>query len=611
MNKLIPHQEERDLAAFYFYNPSFERLPLEKFADHKARSILETLSKMEGDGIAVHPLAFTTAIYKMERLPCDAGVLNAEVIASEAHSWTPAIAETASQAVNEAAERRELEHGLQVAFARLNANEPIANILNALPHHSPPNTVIEDVDELKTCPIEFLDGLIAGDMAREIARVAAVPESLAVAAVLGVASGAIGAGLRVRTWAGETGANLWFLCIARSGTGKDRAMNIAAEPIFALERERTAAWREDVVPDLEADMRIVKAELGELDKALKKDFEPEVKAQLKDAERRRAGIEDKLESEPCLTVGDTTKEAFSLALSRQPGEAAFAISAEARGILDVIAGRYSTSGDEDLWLAGFSGTPVKVNRIGRKTVTLRRPCISALLMIQPDAFRRAAARPEMAESGFLPRFLPFDAKARPQRVADVIEALDEITAGTWRARIEELVISFRDAGENPIIIEMEPGALSLLKVFANETAVRRDLDLADLDAFAARWAEIACKLALILHAIEHGAEAARRPVSAIAATRAYQIVEWFASECADLLGDVREVKQRERRDRLRDLLENSDNGEITCRNLERRHGFPRVEVERILPKIGGRIEMKAGDRGRPSLVAKIVKGLKP
>jgi hypothetical protein len=460
-------------------------------------------------------------------------------------------------------------------------------------------------------PIEALDGLIAGDMVKEISCAAQVPEALAAAAVLGVASGAIGAGLRCTTYRGTTSANLWFLAVARSGTGKDECLKRAAAPLYDLEERRAETWKTDIVPDLEADLRIAKNNLAALEKALKDDQGPEMKTAIRDAERERARLEDALSHEPIIAIGDVTKEALGVLLSRQPGEAALCVNAEARGILDVIGGRYSATGDEDLWLAAFSGGAVKVNRIGRKSITLRRPCLAACLMVQPDSFARAAARPEMAESGFLPRFLPFDAKARPRRIENGVTDIAPDTAEAWRELIEELVDTFRDSGDSPVTVSMEPEATRLMNDYANELADRRELDLADLDAYAARWAEIACRLALVLHAIEHGPRSATLTVSAITATRAHRLVEWFSVEAADLLGDLRENRRRDRRDKLERLLEGADDRTMTTRDLTRRHGFSLSEIEDLLPKIGGEIKTKQSDRGRPSTVAALVKTPKP
>jgi hypothetical protein len=373
-----------------------------------------------------------------------------------------------------------------------------------------------------------------------------------------------------------------------------------------LERDRIEAWRADTVPNLEADLRIVKVELTTLDKAIKGNADLETKQAIKEAERRRAEIEEALVTEPCLTVADVTKEALAVTLSRQPGEAVFALSAEARGIMDIVAGRYSKCGDEDLWLAGFSGGAVKVNRINRKPLALRSPRIAALLMIQPDAFNRAAGNPAMAESGFLPRFLPFDAKAKPQYAREQIEHVDAAIADKWGALIEGLVLNYRDNGEG-VLVRLDDRAKRLLMDYANLLVDRRNDDLRDLDAFAARWAEIACRLALVLHAIKHGAEAANVPITEDTASRAVRIVKWYSNETADLLGDLRESRRRERIEKLRDLLDGADGGFMTLRDLERRHRFEREEVEAILPQIGGRIETKAGGKGRPSTIAILAK----
>lgn len=89
------------------------------------------------------------------------------------------------------------------------------------------------------------------------------------------------------------------------------------------------------------------------------------------------------------------------------------------------------------------------------------------------------------------------------------------------------------------------------------------------------------------------------------------MISWFADEAAELLGDLRESRARERRERLRELLNGAGGGEMTLRDLERRHSFTRAEVETILAKIGGRIEKKSTGRGRPALIARLAKSAAP
>jgi hypothetical protein len=463
-------------------------------------------------------------------------------------------------------------------------------------------------DDSNSFPIDALDGSLIGAMAREITRVAEVPPSVAVACVLGVASGSIGGGLKVTTYRGETRANLFILVVAKSGTGKDRALNLAIRPLNAIEDARLQHWENVEKPDLEASLRENKVQISNVEKAMKSRRGADLADLLRDLERDRAEIEQRLRAEPCLLVGDGTKEALCRIMENQPGEALFAVCAEARGILHVIGGRYSDSSDEDFYLAGYSGSRMKFSRVGRKTVKLAHPCLATLFMVQPDALRHFASKPEMVESGLLPRFLAFDARAEPQVVPDEMPTLDPDVDRRWRERIVSLVETYRDFEESRTVV-MEADALHYLRRYANEIAVqsRTGGDLADVSEFSARWGENACRVALVLHAVEHGGEAHSHPLTLEIAHRAKRLVSWFVAAGLDLFGDVRETKRRQKEKRLVDLLENAPGQAKSLRDLRKSHGFDEETINKYAAEGWLKIErLQNPAGGRPSIVVRLI-----
>ena len=71
-------------------------------------------------------------------------------------------------------------------------------------------------------------------------------------------------------------------------------------------------------------------------------------------------------------------------------EILFSASPEARQIVDIVCGRYNStkSTDEAIYLSGFSGDFLRVDRLGRDPLTLHKPCLSVLWLVQPDAMAR-------------------------------------------------------------------------------------------------------------------------------------------------------------------------------------------------------------------------------
>jgi hypothetical protein len=82
------------------------------------------------------------------------------------------------------------------------------------------------------------------------------------------------------------------------------------------------------------------------------------------------------------------------------------------GILDTLGGRYSSGvANLDLFLQGYSGDSVKVNRATRDDIFLNRPALSMGLMPQPQVIRGMAAKPEFKGRGFNGR--PYYSKPIP------------------------------------------------------------------------------------------------------------------------------------------------------------------------------------------------------
>jgi putative DNA primase/helicase len=75
------------------------------------------------------------------------------------------------------------------------------------------------------------------------------------------------------------------------------------------------------------------------------------------------------------------------------------------GIFQIMAGLYSNGkGNIDVFLKGHSGTPLRVDRIGR-TVSVDRPAISFGLAIQPEIMGEAGQSARFRGAGLLARYL--------------------------------------------------------------------------------------------------------------------------------------------------------------------------------------------------------------
>jgi hypothetical protein len=453
-------------------------------------------------------------------------------------------------------------------------------------------------------------------IAEEAAAAERVPVALTAAAAIATASAAIGAGLVLKTGPHRlTHANLFILAAAQSGTGKGRAFALVARTLQEMERDKIDKWRKHEKPNLEARLRVTKKAVEGLEKKAEKAnaFErEEITAQLEPLNRLMDSLTTELR-EPLWTVADVTREALADALSRGTLEALASMSPEARGVVDVLGGRYrSGSSDEDIYLSAFSVESFTVHRIGRPATHLAAPCLTVFWMIQPDALRAMFSKDAFTESGLLPRFLAFDSKAQPEFVPDEPHVMHPAASRDWRSLLEQLADTFHERGdETPAIVELSPEAAKGFRDFENQTTEDRRTGghLADVSSYAARWAENAQRLALVLHASEYGSKAASEPLSVATAADAVEIIAWFIREQMAILRVGRERGKTDRLRRLETILLNCPSHEMSLRDLDKSHNITRSEIESLVHENSDRLtieERKPSGPGRPSTVLRLI-----
>jgi hypothetical protein len=476
---------------------------------------------------------------------------------------------------------------------------------------APPDADPVKEDAPEPFPMECLPGA-AEVMAREIARVTtSQSEPLAAAAVLGILSASIGAGIEVNT-GGErrTRGNLFTLAIADSGTGKGEAYKLAADPFEALEAEEIESFEMHVKPGLLAELNVATARANKLCKDAAKESDRHARqgtlAEYRNAEEERADLQRQIESAPRWKVADVTQEALAVVMQGQPGEAVASLSSEARGIFSIVKGKYSKEGgDEGFYCSGYSGDSLTADRVGRPRVTLRRPCLSILWMIQPDAARKAFDDDSMTESGLLPRFLIFDPKAEPQERNTQPAPIPPAIKTAWAALIADLVDSYRRKGNDPRTATTSREALAVLADYENENIRRRrpSGDLRDLAPYVARWTENAWRIAVVLHAARHGSKGHAAELDGGTARDAVKVMRWFSDRQLETLSAGRWEKLRKRLLALLAVLAEA-NGEISLRDLRRSHSFEEEEIRQLqatFPK-SFRIVRRKPEKGRPSEV---------
>jgi hypothetical protein len=465
-------------------------------------------------------------------------------------------------------------------------------------HSAPPNNASKpairlpnesDEPQVTPFPIDALPPVMATIIAA-VSRTERVPPALPAVCALGVTSAAIGGGLEVVSGPNRvTRANLYLLASAESGSGKSETFRLIAAPLVDHQTRLLETWKSKTSPQLQSEIRVLDKEIAALERKAAKSGDPmererlcgelEYKLARKDETTARAAM-------PCVIAQDVTTERLAVLL-RDNREVMLSASPDARKLVDNLMGRYNPgkTTDESLYLQAYSGDFVRVDRQGRDAVVLNRPCLALCWFVQPDLLTTMLDEQSLSVSGFLPRLLVCHTNAAPRRIEGEAQILSEAVRGQWTQLVADLLATFH-AADKPHSITPTPEAVAVFTDYHNRIVDRRAVDLADVGAFAARYAENAWRLGVVLHAGLWAGAAVLEPLTAETAANAVRIVEWFAASQLDILAKGRLAAAGKLKDEVLELLESNRQRKsqnfITAREVHRARITATAEAAKAL-----------------------------
>lgn len=435
------------------------------------------------------------------------------------------------------------------------------------------------------------------NVVEETAASLGLPLVMPAAAALSVISASLGKGLRIRSGGRRyTYGNLFMLVSAESGVGKSSVLREMLEPLRYLEAylsefSPTFGVRQGTEGDEFEDLK-------ELQGARMKDSPDAPPA----PKRMRRGPKRGDRPHRRLICEDTTGPALAVLLAENR-ETILNVSAEAGNLMDE-AGRVGSPLGQIL-LKGFSGDPIDISRITRGHNRLDEPCVSVLWICQPPRLDDFLARDRLLEDGLIARFLVVHSEAHMLPIGDNVTEVGIRVKDHHGAVVSDLFQTFHHSKGGPLTVEVDPASSEVLKDFHNESVRRwHDVNPA-LRPCVARWSEQAWKIALVLHAAEHGGQAHKHLLSEATARSAIEIVKWFVHQQLTILGGSGKIRSVRLFDRLVALLEAAPDGEMTVRDLKNSHGFDEDGIAELLKMHGQHIKkakLQNPKGGRPSSV---------
>src|SRR5215217_628749 len=210
-----------------------------------------------------------------------------------------------------------------------------------------------------------------------------------------------------------------------------------------------------------------------------------------------------------------------------------------------MAGRYNQGAGPNLgvYLKGHAGDLLKVDRRGRPSEYVQRPCLTIGLTVQPEVLQGLASRPGFRGRGLLALFLyslPSSLVGHRQPGAAPVP---EPVADRYTLELRTLAASLTDsASDDPTVLTLDPPAGELLLDLERDLEPRlaaNSGDLAHLAGWAAKLSGATCRLAGLLHLAEHLRDGWAQPISSNTFTGAIRLADYLidhARAVFDLMG---------------------------------------------------------------------------
>jgi Protein of unknown function (DUF3987) len=453
--------------------------------------------------------------------------------------------------------------------------------------------------EIPPFPINSLPPILR-EMTGAAAESTNVHFNLPSIASLGMVSASVGKGVYLRSGPDQRmRANIYILAAAESGTGKTESVKPFFEPIGKFEFKLLSEFETNIRPRLESEKRRLSKKLDGLDQYFRKPTNSmpleEFRAQVDEHEKitgRIYEIERQLFS-PTVCSEDTTQEALALILARNR-EQLFIFSTDAAKAIANLMGRYNSlkQVDDNLYVKGYSGDPLRVHRVNGTDIFLKDPCLSLLWFLQPDLVEGLFAEKRLRLGGLLPRCLVCDTKSEPRVRSNNRPAIPPTVREAYCRLIEELNRVYRSA-ESEIGIAHSPEAGRRIEEFDAEVVSMRKNEYWDAGSFLARWPEQLWRLSLVLHLGLHGARAHEHPLELSTVENALVIVRWFGNEQLRFLSSQRLETLQKEAEGIRDLILTRYPVEgVTFRDLERNHNKSRRLIAKIFKDFPGMFELE-------------------
>ena len=302
--------------------------------------------------------------------------------------------------------------------------------------------------------------------------------------------------------------NIFIVVALPSGERKSPAFRAATSPLEERERELAMNAQPEIAL-ARTRIDILTSQLQETkNRAAKaKDQKEREKLTAEAAELAKQLAVLSVPTSPRLIADDATSEAVASLLADQDGR--IAVMSTEGGLFETLAGRYSQGVvNMDVYLKGFSGDPLRIDRKSRPPEFVPRPALTLCLTVQPDVIRELAAKPGFRGRGLLARFFYSIPKSMVGYRSNTAPPVPDEVRQRYHRIIKDLLKlpDPPEGGEHAI--SLSPEAHQLFQHYRDqvERQLRPGAELHDIQDWGNKLPGSVARLACILHLLQHAGE---------------------------------------------------------------------------------------------------------
>lgn len=385
---------------------------------------------------------------------------------------------------------------------------------------------LDRTEALPVFPVRALPGWL-GNYVSALAIDTQTPVDLAGVLGLGIVATATGGRVVIEVRPGwREPTNGYYEVGMPTGSRKSAVFARMTKPLVTWER-RALDWARPDIATATARRRIAEDIVRQAERVVAR-ADPEDRERLTTEAVARSEESDCIvvPAAPRLLADDATPEAVASLLAEQGGR--LAILAPEGDIFDLIGGCYGRA-NLGVFLRGWSGDNLRVDRKGRPPEDIEHPALTMALAVQPQVLISSARHPDLRGRGLLDRFLyalplspvghrqtspppvPMDLERRYEQV---VEALVTVMVG----EVE------------PVVLTLTPEARRCHLAFAEQLEPRLDLhtgDLGQAGGWGSKLAGQVIRIAGQLHVAHHVEGGWESPVEAETMEAAVEVGRYF------------------------------------------------------------------------------------